>query len=410
MKVKGRPGFSIHVLKQWDPPKFRVAWREGPLRKQRNRVVATLQAAFDLIDELASPELELRITESKVSPPKFSLFDALRDYPNRMARDRRQRKSPHIKRTIHYLERFFLDHSVVYLDDLTTELLDHYVATSAETQMSVAYMVNRIKTFLTRLFENGVPVAQPLLAYKVEKPKSKHKFSPWEDVEEEQFVKFLLSGIELIAEANPRLDLYERIRRICHNLEFRSRMRALTIFMLVSRTLTRYAELRRMIVSNWDPKEKILTLDPEHAKAEPKICLIDDEFSWVLDVLTVGRMGSELIFLAPGGGPWDGNSIGRFMQRMFLAAGLTGKLPYEIKYTGAGRMYKNPEQFTDENHEQRLARVRAITGHSAESAAVERYIKARWGNTYGAGSRYYYNNNKTFPFKVSDYPVLRNDP
>ena len=95
------------------------------------------------------------------------------------------------------------------------------------------------------------------------------------------------------------------------------------------------------------------------------------------------------------------------MTRIFDESGLKGKLPYELKFTGASLIYDRPEEFTDQRHEERLARVRAITGHSVESHAVERYIKARWGNTYGKGSQVYYNNHPILPFKVSDYPICR---
>lgn len=407
MKVRGRPGFSIHLIKKAIPPRWRVCWREGDAQDQRNRIVYTIEEGYNLIDSLAPKVLVQRIAESTVAPPPICLFDELKNYPLRMARDRRQRKSKHIKRTVSYLQRFFTRIKMFYLGDVSVEALDRYVATTTDSQTSVSAEICRLTTFLGRLAEKDIPIPTSLLSYKAVKPKAKHKFTPWSADEDAQFVAYLLPGIEVLAMAEPSWDWYERIRRICHTAEFRTRMLALALYFGIARNLTRYSELVRYRVENWNWRTKTLNLTSGDAKAEPKLSLLDDESAWLLDVLTVNRPPDALIHLAPNGGEWCTTAVGRTISRLFVAAGLDGKFPYELKYTGAGKIFDNADEFTDSKHEERVNRVRAISGHSAESKAVELYIKGKWGNTFGLGSRYFHNRHPIFPFRVADYPVLR---
>jgi hypothetical protein len=257
------------------------------------------------------------------------------------------------------------------------------------------------------LTERDIQVPTSLLSYDVFKPAARHKFTPWQADEEKRFQAYMLEGIELLAKTDPSWDWYQRISRTCHTYEFRTRMRMLPFYFGISRHLTRYTEMTRFLVSSWNWKEKTLQLTSAEAKAEAKISLADDEFAWLFDVVSLNRNPFAFLLLSPTGKQCIAQAVGRELQWLFARCGLDGKLPYELKYNGAGEMYRNPEQFADEEHEKRLARIKAISGHSEESKAVKRYIKDLWGNAFGHGSRTYYNKNRVFPFRIEDFPVKR---
>ena len=323
-----------------------------------------------------------------------------------MARARRQSKSKHIKRTTSKLESFFDTLGWAYLDDFKTSDLDHYIANSTDTAWSKADKINSLTTFFARLNDEGTLISPQLRNYSVFKPASRRKFTPWEPHEEQSFTKFMVFGMEILAAGDPSWTWHERILRFCYTKEFQLRMRLFPFFLGVSRMLTRYTELCRTPVANWNSIEKSLAITSNEAKTEPKLSLADDESAWLYSVMAVGRQPSDPLFQSPSGKEWCPSAVGRSMSWLFGRCGLKGKFPYEFKFTGSGKMYDNPDQFSEFNHEERLRRVRAISGHAEESASVERYIKARWGNSLGLGSRIFYNKNRIFPFKVDDFPVI----
>lgn len=400
-EVPDFPGFSYFPHKR--PGFYKVCWREN--RGQRSRKAEGFTGVMKLVLEIAPRLLNQRIRKSDLLPSPIILEMELGAYAVRMSRARRTPDSQHAVRTVRVLKKFFDEQRWVTAADITPEKLDHYRSTTKDTPMSQAKRIDATLVFLRRTEEKyRGQISQGILSYDFVRPESGHTYSPWSEEEDRQYFSYLVSGMEVLAAADPTLCWSERIDRVCHTANFRTRMHLICFYMLLSRHLTRPKELTCMKVKDWNSRRKALSLEWDAGKATTKVSLCDDEVAWLLDVVTLNRLPDEPLFLSPAGEEWDPNRLSKVTSKYTKLAGLVGRTNYEIKYTAAGRMYDNPDDFTAVDHERRLNRVRAISGHSAESKAVERYIKSRWGTEFGLGALVYYNKRRVFPFRIEDFP------
>lgn len=402
-RIPDFPGFSFRR----DPKRpnfFKLSWRE-PLG-QRSRMVEGFENVMDLVRTFA-PRLTIeRVHESAIAEAPAVLELEFEAHQERMGRRRRMKDSLHAKRQVRELKALFAARGWSTVADITAAELDDYREHGAGSASTKARRIDATLSFIRLLpKKKAAQCEDDILSYAFEHPGSQHIYQPWTDEEDKQYFAYLVSGMDVLAPASQIHCWSDCIRRFCHTPNFRQRMHLLCFYLLLSRHLTRPKELTRLTVSDWDSRRKALTLGWDKAKATPKVSLCDDEVSWLLDVMVLNRAASEPLLLNLTGGFWCANFLSQVTKAHIKLAGLVNRTNYEIKFTAATRMYNNPEEFTALEHERRLNRVRAISGHTQESDSIERYIKSRWGTELGLGARVYYNKHRVFPFRIEDYPI-----
>lgn len=406
--VPGFPGFSYYRAKG-RPNWFRLAWRED--LGQRTRILCGWPAVMETARKFAPRLTAQRVHVSEIDDPPPALEDELDNHRERMGRKTHTPGSTHSIRSVRALRHFFAEQGWNTVKDITAAALDKYKNHSTDSSSKKSKLIKSTLYFLRLLPKKAAHhLEDDILRYAIEKHGSQHIYQPWSEEEDRQYFAYLSRGMEILAAADPDLCWHDRIHLYCHTSEFRTRMKLLCFYLILSRHMTRPTELTRLTSRDWDPRRKAITLGWDKAKAAPKLSLCDDELAWLMDVSVLNRQPTDPLLPSFKGGFWNPLYLSKVANQYIALAGLVDRTHYEIKFTTATRMYENPEEFTAVEHERRLARVRAISGHTRESESVERYIKSRWGTELGLGARVYYNKRRAFPFRIEDYPPRKSNP
>lgn len=400
MQLRGFPGITFMLLPNG---KIRVFWREEG--RQHNRTFKKMSQVIAFARIIYPKMAQECVHRSKIAPAPVSLLEEIEEYPLRLVRTRVQPDSRHPGNAVATLMRIVNKCQFQVVSDITTKALDKYAAERCDHPSALHHDMITLVTFLGRLREGGVEIPDAVMNYRVPKPESQHIHVPWSPAEIGQWWRYISRGMEVLAGGDPTWSWHERIQRMCHSVEFGQRMRLVALYLPQSRYMVRPSESRRLTVECWNRERRILATGRKQAKRKTKQSFVDVETAWLLDVCAFGGDKDRPLLQSPKGMKWTEQSHYGLWRTHLDACGLSGKMPYDVKYNTATHMFENPELFEDKKFQDRIDRVRAITGHDEDSKSTELYIKTLWGSVYHSPVMEFYNRNRIFPFLVEDFPV-----
>lgn len=367
---------------------------------------------------------ELRVIAAKVSPELVAarekskkhdreipgLNDALDNYSTRMVTAKgRAIRDRGKKDAVRSLRKLFAAMGWKRFEDINQEEWEVYRASREAHPNSLLKEVNALRMFFKRHQRDGVTFPLWLHEVRVDIPEVENFHDAWSEEQRMSWWSYLTREMDLLIEADPTWSWNERIDRCCHTREFEQRMRILIPQMLQWRGLYRPGESRRVKVKDWNGRSCILRLSNYAKKVNIKFVLADTEASWLYNSACL-RTHEDSPLGSLHGREWSESWLYAVTRKHLDIAGFKDKQPYDPKYSMATFIYEHPELFKNEDHEERLDRVRAVLGHEDESAATLRYIRTELGSEYGVPLRDFFNTQRLFPLDVTKYPVAVHVP